>query len=44
MLEKVLHDYCKIFALITLRDMVQGNRLDYAYHIKLKRGKRKYKA
>ncbi|OHB71342.1 MAG: DUF4956 domain-containing protein [Planctomycetes bacterium RBG_16_41_13] len=40
MLEKVLHDYCKIFALITLRDMAQGNRLDYAYHIKLKRGKR----
>lgn len=39
MLEKVLHNYCKIFALITLRDMAQGNRLDYAYHIKLKKGK-----
>ncbi|MGR3220275.1 MAG: DUF4956 domain-containing protein [Candidatus Anammoxibacter sp.] len=39
MLEKILHDYCKIFALITLRDMAQGKRLDYAYHVKLKRGK-----
>ncbi|MDY6861817.1 MAG: DUF4956 domain-containing protein [Thermodesulfobacteriota bacterium] len=38
-LEEVLHDYCKIFALITLRDMAQEKRLDYAYHIKLKHGK-----
>jgi hypothetical protein len=27
------------FALITLREMSQGSRLDYAYHIKLKNGK-----
>ncbi len=36
-LEAVLRQYCKNFALITLRDMGQGDRLDYAYHIKLKR-------
>ena len=38
-LEKILQEYCKIFALVTLRDMAQGTRLDYAYHVKLKRGK-----
>ena len=38
-LEKALNEYCKIFALITLRDVAQGNRLDYAYHIKLKKDK-----
>jgi len=41
MLEKVLSEYCKVFALITLRDTAQGNRLDYAYHVKLKKGKNK---
>jgi uncharacterized membrane protein YhiD involved in acid resistance len=41
MLENVLQDYCKTFALITLRDMAQGKRLDYAYHVKLKKGKNK---
>jgi uncharacterized membrane protein YhiD involved in acid resistance len=41
MLEVVLKDHCKIFALITLRDMAQGKRLDYAYHVKLKKGKSK---
>lgn len=40
-LEKVLKEYCKIFALITLRDMAQGKRLDYAYHVKLRKGKNK---
>ncbi len=35
----VLKYYCKTFALITLRDIAQGHRLDYAYHIKLKKGK-----
>lgn len=40
-LESVLKKYCKIFALITLRDMAQGERLDYAYHIKMRRGKEK---
>jgi uncharacterized membrane protein YhiD involved in acid resistance len=40
-LENVLKEYCKIFALITLRDMAQGKRLDYAYHVKLKTSKSK---
>jgi uncharacterized membrane protein YhiD involved in acid resistance len=38
-LEDILKTYCKNFALITLRDMKQGERLDYAYHIKLKKNK-----
>ncbi len=38
-LEGLLNQYCANFALITLRDLAQGNRLDYAYHVKLKRGK-----
>ena len=37
-LEKILTHYCKVFALITLRDMAQGKRLDYAYHVKLRKG------
>jgi len=41
MLEKVADEYCKVFALITLRDMAQGRRLDYAYHVKLRKGKDK---
>jgi hypothetical protein len=41
MLEGVLKEHCKVFVLITLRDMAQGKRLDYAYHVKLKRGKHK---
>jgi uncharacterized membrane protein YhiD involved in acid resistance len=41
LLEAILNDYCKTFALITLRDMAQGKRLDYAYHVKLKSGKDK---
>lgn len=39
-LEQVLSEHCKIFALITLRDMAQGQRLDYAYHVKLRGNKR----
>ena len=39
LLEKVLLDYCKVFALMTLREMAQEKRLDYAYHIKLRQGK-----
>jgi uncharacterized membrane protein YhiD involved in acid resistance len=37
--EPILSEYCVNFALITLREMSQGSRLDYAYHIKLKNGK-----
>lgn len=36
-LEAVLGKHCKTFALITLRETAQGARLDYAYHVKLKR-------
>lgn len=35
-LEALLRHYCKNFALITLREMSQGERLDFAYHVKLK--------
>jgi len=41
LLEKILKVYCKNFSLITLRDKAQGKRLDYAYHIKLRKGKEK---
>jgi uncharacterized membrane protein YhiD involved in acid resistance len=39
-LEKVMSKYCKSFALITLRDLAQGNRLDYAYQVKLRKNKK----
>lgn len=35
-LENIMKTHCKHFALISLREMAQGNRLDYAYHVKLK--------
>ncbi len=35
-LENLLKKYCRNFVLVTLRDMQQGERLDYAYHVKLK--------
>ena len=38
-LETTIHQYCKAFSLVTLRELEQGNRMDYAYHIKLRRGK-----
>ncbi len=41
LLENTLKEYCKTFALISLRELSQGERLDYAYHIKLKRNKQK---
>ena len=40
-LEQVLKGNCKKFALITLRDISQGERIEYAYHVKLRRGKSK---
>jgi uncharacterized membrane protein YhiD involved in acid resistance len=33
--EVILKKYCKVFALITLREMAQGQRWDYAYHVKM---------
>lgn len=38
-LEELLNKYCKTFVLITLRDMQQGERLDYAYHVKIKKNR-----
>ena len=38
-LEALMSEYCKSFALVTLREVSQGQRLDYAYHIKLRKGK-----
>lgn len=36
-LKEILQKSCRQFALITLRDMAQGSRMDYAYQVKLKR-------
>ncbi len=36
-IEELLKKHCRIFALITLREASQGTRLDYAYHVKLKK-------
>ena len=36
-LEDIFKKNCRTFALITLRDIQQGERLEYAYHIKLKK-------
>ncbi|WP_419662302.1 hypothetical protein Dvar_27580 [Desulfosarcina variabilis str. Montpellier] len=38
LLEKILRTHCKTFVLVTLREMQQGQRLDYAYQVKLKKG------
>ncbi len=40
-LEGILRSYCKTFALITLREIQQENFLEHAYHVKLKKNKRK---
>jgi hypothetical protein len=40
-LEGIMKDNCRNFALITLRETTQGERLEYAYHVKLKHGKKK---
>lgn len=38
LLETIMRKYCKAFSLITLREIEQGARIDYAYHVKLRRG------
>lgn len=38
-LEELLNEYCKAFALVTMREIAQGKRLDHAYHIKLRKNK-----
>ena len=37
-MEDIMRKYCRTFSLITLREIEQGERIDYAYHIKLRRG------
>lgn len=37
-LEEVLSKSCRTFALVTLRETTQGTRLEYAYHVKLRKG------
>jgi len=39
LLDAKIHQYCKSFSLVTLREIEQGKRMDYAYHIKIRRGK-----
>jgi len=36
-LQRVLRKYCHSFSLVTIRDMEQGQRVDYAYHVKFKK-------
>ncbi|MGE3756839.1 MAG: DUF4956 domain-containing protein [Pseudobdellovibrionaceae bacterium] len=42
-LEKVLGETCKHFALISIREMGQGEILDYAYQVKLKKDLSKHR-
>ncbi len=37
-LERILTENCRAFALISVREMQQQRRLDYAYHVKMKKG------
>lgn len=37
-LQQIMDHYCRAFSLITIREIEQGLRMDYAYHIKLRRG------
>lgn len=36
-LENLMAEYCKSFALVTIREIAQGERLDYSYQFKLKK-------
>lgn len=36
-LQSIMKSHCKAFSLVTIRELEQGNRMDYAYHIKLRR-------
>jgi uncharacterized membrane protein YhiD involved in acid resistance len=38
-LRSILMKYCKYFALVTLRETAQGQRLDFSYQVKLKNDK-----
>jgi uncharacterized membrane protein YhiD involved in acid resistance len=36
--QSIMQRYCKAFSLVTIREIEQGKRMDYAYHIKLRKG------
>lgn len=36
-LQSIMKSYCRSFSLITIREIEQGQRMDYAYHIKLRK-------
>jgi uncharacterized membrane protein YhiD involved in acid resistance len=38
-LEDVMNEFCARFVLISLRESTQGDRIDYAYHIRIRKGK-----
>lgn len=40
-LEQVLNNHCRNYSLVSLREMAQGNVLDFAYHVKFKAGGQK---
>jgi uncharacterized membrane protein YhiD involved in acid resistance len=40
-LEQVLSTHCKNYSLVSLREMGQGDILDFAYHVKFKPGRQK---
>jgi len=37
-LQSIMGNHCKAFSLITIREIEQGQRMDYAYHVKLRKG------
>jgi len=41
LIETILKKHCRVFALITLREIAQGERWDYAYHVKMRNNAKK---
>ena len=37
--QKIMQKHCRSFSLVTIRQIEQGNRMDYAYHVKLRKAK-----
>ena len=37
-LKNIMNSHCRSFALVTIREVAQGDRMDYAYHVKLRKG------
>lgn len=36
MFAQIMNEHCKVYALITMKEISQGTRFEYAYHIKIK--------